>query len=154
MKRKLKYKAPPPNPKGPNNPKTATASPTTPVTAAPPLSKEVSQQQIKSMLADAAQILQQATPSVDPGITPAVPISPSPNASASGGAKPAPVTQGTPVTLESLNAQIETLRAMAQDHEVRMLAVSSDRPVYPIEEEKQVKALVRQRGYARCCALP
>ena len=41
----------------------------------PPPTKEVSQQQIRSMLADAAQILHQATlPTAPPGRVPAVPV--------------------------------------------------------------------------------
>ncbi|CAE7668070.1 unnamed protein product, partial [Symbiodinium necroappetens] len=58
------------------------------------------------------------------------------NAKTPGGAK------GTPVTLESLNAQIESLRAMTQEHEVRMLSITQEKPQASAEEEIQVKALL------------
>ena len=94
------------------------------------------------MLADAAQILQQAAPGAQPHISQAVPISPSPAPCTAASPMPGTVTQGTPVTLESLNAQIESLRAMTQEHEVRMLSITQDKPTASAEEEIQVKALL------------
>ena len=133
---KAKSKASPANPKNPAHPKTAASDPNS--AAMPPSSKEVSQQQIKSMLADAAHILQQAAPSPKT-VQQAVPISTAP---APGQAGTAGVTQGTPITLESLNAQIESLRAMTQEHEVKMISLLQERPLAPDEPEAQVKALL------------
>ena len=138
---KAKYKAPPPTNKTTGNPKNGT--PNTSATATvPPPPKEMSQQQIKSMLADAAQILHQAAPGATPNGTQAVPISPSPAPCATGGTDNSPVTQGTPVTLESLNAQIESLRAMTRDHDVRMLSLTPDAITRTSKDEAQVKALL------------
>ena len=87
-------------------------------------SSEVGSRQIKSMLADAARFLQQAIPEA-----PAVeqvsptPIAAPPQPSAS---KAAPAVQGTPVTLASLSAQLESLRAMAGNPEIRA-CTSKDR---------------------------
>ena len=93
------------------------------------------------MLADAAQILQQAVPSPKV-VQQAVPISTVPTPGSQGQAAAAAVTQGTPVTMEALNAQIDSLRAMAREHEVRMIGLVAERP--PVEEEAsaQVKALL------------
>ena len=86
------------------------------------------------MLADAAQILQQ---SVNPPVqatpvnTVPVPMS-APTAPPSVSSAPtspqshggASVAQGTPVTLAALSAQIDALRAMARDHEIKMIEVA------------------------------
>ena len=140
VEEKAKYKAPPPNPKGtPQKGNTANA----PVTAtAVPSPKEMSQQQIKSMLADAAQILQQAVPSPATPTPPAVPISPAPTPGNTGSSPVSPVTHGTPVTLEALNAQIESLRAYAQEHELKMLGMIGDNRDNLCDREVQVKALL------------
>ena len=125
---KAKYKSPPIKPKTPAGPKANDGAQAQGV--APPV-KDISQQQIKTMLADAAQILQQAVP-VTASPTPAVPISspcPPPQASQQVGSQPpqtAQVTQGVPVTLAALNAQIESLRALAQEHEVKMIEFSAE----------------------------
>ena len=91
-----------------------------------------SQQHIKSMLADAARILHQAMPdSPDTSqttstpvqavpISPAVPMSPS-----NPGTGPTSPVQGTPVTLASLSAQLETLRGLAGNYEVRTVRFSN-----------------------------
>ena len=71
-----------------------------------------------------------------------MPISSAPPPGATSNAAVNSVTRGTPVTLESLNAQIESLRAMAQDHEVRMLSVEPDRAVPRITEDAEVRALL------------
>ena len=138
---KAKYKAPPPAAKTTGNPKNGTPNASATATVPPP-PKEMSQQQIKSMLADAAQILQQAAPGNVSNVTQAVPISPSPTPCATGGTDSSPVTQGTPVTLESLNAQIESLRAMTREHEVRMLSITPDTTTRTSDDEVQVKALL------------
>ena len=137
---KAKHKSLPANPKNPANPKSnASGFPNS--TAVPPPPKEVSQQQIKSMLADAAQILQQAAPNPKP-VQQAVPISTAPQPGSQGQAGATSVTQGTPVTLESLNAQIESLRAMTQEHDVRMISLGPDETLPKDEPEVQVKALL------------
>ena len=104
----------------------------------PPAAPSSSNQQIKSMLADAALILQQAIPAPDPAGTVPIPpqVSPVPpqvhssssNAQVSSGAgfSTAPPTQGTPVTLASLSAQLEGIRAMARDYEVKAFSVAQD----------------------------
>ena len=74
---KAKYKSPPVNPKTNAPPKAAESANV--VQAQPSLSKEMSQQQIKSMLADAAQIIHQAAGSPQArsnAETAAVPMSP------------------------------------------------------------------------------
>ena len=137
---KAKNKAPSANPKGPTNPKTSQPGAANTATASPP-TKEMSQQQIKSMLADAAQILQQAVPSPK-SVQQAVPISAAPTPGAPPPVGTTAVTQGTPVTLESLNAQIDSLRAMAQEHEVRMIGIVAEGTPGKGEQEGQVKALL------------
>ena len=116
-----------------------------------PPPKEVSQQQIKSMLADAAQILQQA-------VNPPVPVTPvsavpvpmsaptAPPAAASVLTSPqnqsgSPVAQGTPVSLAALSAQIDALRAMARDHEVKMIEVDAE-VTKAIESGDTIRALL------------
>ncbi|CAE7432602.1 GIP, partial [Symbiodinium necroappetens] len=94
------------------------------------------------MLADAAKILQQATPSPLPGVQQAVPISSAPPPGNQGASTTGPVTPGTPVTLEALNAQIESLRAFAQEHELKMLKLADDRSRVLVDDEAQVKALL------------
>ena len=80
------------------------------VQAPPPPSAEANQQQIKSMLADAALILQQVMPNHGQGNeTPSAPNQAVPIASAA--APQATPVQGTPVTLASIQAQLENLRA-------------------------------------------
>ena len=104
---KAKYKAPPANPKHTGNPKGAQPGAVATAAVVPP-PKEMSQQQIKSMLADAAQILQQASPGSQGqnlGVPQAMPISPAPSPTSQGPSSNHPVTQGTPVTIESLTAQ-------------------------------------------------
>ena len=107
------------NPKGtPRNsvPKTAPEVP-----APPP--KPASQQHIKSMLADAARILQQAMPdgsSPETPIVQAVPISsPCPQPGGVNNNQPPAQAQGSPVTLASLSAQLEMLRGMSREPEIR-----------------------------------
>ena len=46
------------------------------------------------------------------------------------------------MTLEALNAQIESLRAMAQEHEARMITMIEDKAKGQAEVEVQVKALL------------
>eukprot|EP00439_Symbiodinium_sp_Y106_P047630 s3065_g6.t1 len=83
-------------------------------------------QQIKSMLADAALILQKAN-SAGQAQQVEVKAQSTPSGKAgsqsqeTSGAPSNEVTQGTPVTLASLNAQLETLRAMTRDFGVRMV---------------------------------
>ncbi|CAE7222584.1 unnamed protein product [Symbiodinium sp. CCMP2592] len=82
---------------------------------APPA--DVNQQHIKSMLADAAMILQQVMPNKEQGAgassstVQAVPIAGAPTQ--------ADPVQGTPVSLASIQAQIESLKAAARDHEAK-----------------------------------
>ena len=124
---KAKYKAPPVNPKTSPPPKVSEGGASG--NGPPPPTREVSQQQIKSMLADAAQILQQATNSpvqATPVNVTAVPMSapcppPSSTPTSPQTQSSASVAQGTPVTLAALSAQIDALRAMAQNHEIKML---------------------------------
>eukprot|EP00439_Symbiodinium_sp_Y106_P064578 s3902_g10.t1 len=143
---KAKYKSPPAPPKHSN---ARTNEGTGQTQGSATAGKDLSQQQIKSMLADAAAILQQAAPpSNSAGQTPvaAVPISPSPPApSSTGGAPTSPaarVTQGTPVTLESLNAQIESLRSLAREYEVKMISVDPEAHGVSLDAHPQIKALL------------
>ena len=106
---KAKFRFPPPNPKGPVNPEATDAGPAP--SSGHSLNKDNTQQHIKSMLADAAMLLQQAVPSTSlPGATavPAVPISPAPKgpgpAAGNVGQADNTVTPGTPVTLAALSA--------------------------------------------------
>ena len=92
----------------------------------PPPPAPDSQQQIKSMLADAALILQQAMPQregavTSEGATTGVPIASPPKAPSSG------VAQGTPVTLASLSAQLDSLRAMTREYEAKMMRFEEER---------------------------
>ena len=110
------------SPKNNNNPKT-TSSSELPVPPPPPAASN-KDAMLKSMLADAAAILHQTVPNQvgesTPQGQPPVPISPPP-------AKATPqansVTQGTPVTIESLAAQLEGLRTLAQNYEARTCIV-------------------------------
>ena len=75
------------------------------------------------MLADAARFLQQAIPEAStPEQTAPAPI-PGPPQPPMGKATAA--VQGTPVTLASLSAQLESLRAMASNPEIRALTVGN-----------------------------
>ncbi|CAE7775417.1 RE1 [Symbiodinium sp. CCMP2592] len=124
---KAKVKAPPLGPKGPPPPPKASDNSTQQATVAGS-GKEMTQQQIKTMLADAAVILQQAAPvstNAQSPPHPAVPISPSPQPNASVPANP-PVTPGTPVSLAAISAQIDTLRALAREHEIRMVSANEE----------------------------
>ena len=101
------------------------------------------------MLADAAAILQQAAPSgkpADPPPAPAVPISPCPQVpSSTGGAPTSPtasVTQGTPVSLAALSAQIESLRSLARDYEAKMLTMEAEAMSASVGCEPDLKALL------------
>ena len=75
------------------------------------------------MLADAARILQQAMPDGPPPEAPivqAIPISsPCPQPAGVNNNQPSAQAQGGPVTLASLSAQLEMLRGMSRDHEIR-----------------------------------
>ena len=110
------------SPKNNNNPKTALPA-EHPVPPPPPAVSN-KDAMLKSMLADAAAILHQTVPNQVGESTsqrpPPVPISPAP-------AKATPqansVTQGTPVTIESLAAQLEGLRTLAQNYEARTCIV-------------------------------
>ena len=85
----------------------------------------MSNQQIKSMLADAALILQQSMPSsVNQDQTQAVNPGDA-NSAASRPPSQPQATQGTPVTLASLSAQLESIRSMAREHEIRMFRVDN-----------------------------
>ncbi|CAE7252421.1 GIP [Symbiodinium sp. CCMP2592] len=92
---------------------------------APPAS-DANQQQIKSLLADAAWILQQSMPTTQsPGVesvptVPATPVPAQPLATQAQASSTAPV-QGTPVTLASLSAQLDTLRGLSRDPEIRVI---------------------------------
>ncbi|CAE7838747.1 RE1 [Symbiodinium sp. CCMP2592] len=127
---KAKFKSPPPNPKNTANPKASDANLPNPSGTVP--TKDSAHQHIKSMLADAALLLQQAVPTATPTVptVPAVPISPAPKAPSGVNANSAPtsptVAQGTPVTLAALSAQIDSLRALAQEHEIRAISVKSE----------------------------
>ena len=141
---KAKHKMPPSTPKNAAHPKGNANNPSS-APGVPPPPKEVSQQQIKTMLSDAAQILQQAVPvqCTPPGaVQQAVPISSGAPPAAPGATGRAGVTQGTPVTLESLNAQIDSLRAMAQEHEVRMISLVSQDSNLAEKVEVGVRALL------------
>ena len=147
---KAKHKSPPGNPKASASPKAAE----TPQGAQgfPSSAKDMSQQHIKSMLADAAQILQQAAPTVPAmpvGASPAVPISSpcSPPQQVSNPVSPqsnqaTPVAQGVPVTLAALSAQIESLRALARDHEVRMIRFSAEVGKDTLDVDGDARALL------------
>ena len=114
---------------------------------------EVGNQQIKSTLADAARFLQQAIPETPQAeqVSP-TPIAAPPQPTAS---KAAPAVQGTPVTLASLSAQLESLRAMAGNPEIRTCMVEGQVATRTmndlLEEQSKLRAVVQ--GYeARICA--
>ena len=141
-KAKFKSSAPPPKPPNPkaSDSRAQNSSGST---------KDLSQQQIKSMLADAAAILQQAAPNPSvggPATVTAVPISPSPQPpSSTGGAPTSPtnqVTPGTPVTLASLNAQIESLRSLAREYEIKMIWTEPEANRATVDSDPGVKALL------------
>ena len=98
------------------------------IPAPPPVSvsgPDASQQHIKSLLADAALILQQTLPpnpgpAASPAAVPAAPAPAPPSGVPVKAGQPTPV-QGTPVTLASLSAQLDQLRSLARDPEVRTL---------------------------------
>ena len=111
---------PPPPPKAAGEASVAQATPTTPVASQDP------QQQIKSMLADAALILQQAMPSRGNVSSDQQGHVPAPPASGQSGFSSAEVTPGTPVTLASLSAQIDSLRSRTHEYEAKMLRFDED----------------------------
>ena len=103
--------------KGQPNPKTPSVPQPPP---APAPNNNMSNQQIKSMLADAALILQQSMPQ-NPPQGPAAQSSP--NVTNTSGTSAQQTAQGTPATLASLSAQLESIRSMASEHEIRMTQV-------------------------------
>ena len=119
------------SPKNTNNPRQHSETPLPPPPPAP-TGKDVA---FKTMLADAAAILQQSVPTQGGNIQqaaghPPVPISSAPaKATNTAGPSPSPqanlVTPGTPVTIEALAAQLEGLRSLAQGHEARACMVES-----------------------------
>ena len=100
-----------------------------PAEKAPPPTKDVNNQAIKSMLADAARILQQAMPETTDGNmsqpVPAQPVPMCPPPSQPNTVTPQ-TTTGTPVTLASLSAQLESLRSLAREHEIRVVTVEEE----------------------------
>ena len=147
---KAKHKSPPTNPKHQSAPKTSEGSQAPP--SGPPPSKDITPQSVKSMLADAAQILQQAVPTVPaapvsppPAVPISVPCNPPQQMSTSSPPQSQPntsVAQGVPVTLAALSAQIESLRALARDHEVRMIQFSAEVSKAVPEAEGEGQALL------------
>ncbi|CAE7436865.1 unnamed protein product [Symbiodinium sp. CCMP2592] len=138
-KAKSKAKGPPQRP----------GSTATPIPPPPPAATEANQQ-IKSMLADAARMLQEAMPPAA-----AIPVetlssgnqanpvqahvaSPPPKA------HPSATVQGTPVTLASLSAQLDILRAMTRDPEVKTCSV----PLHDDQSANQVKSDLGQAPVA------
>ena len=116
--------------------------------------REVGNQQIKSMLADAARFLQQAMPeqpAPEPNTATPIPGPPQPPS-----AKAQPTVQGTPVTLASLSAQLESIRALAGDPGVRaVFANESQVEVCTMKElltqQCELKTVVQQYE-ARLCS--
>ena len=105
--------------KGPNAGRVDPASASVPP---PPPVPSGESQQIKSMLADAALLLQQAMPKNTQ--VPDAPVQAVPKTAAGGTQTSAGnVAQGTPVTLASLSAQLETLRSMSREFGVRTVRV-------------------------------
>ena len=106
------------------------------------------QQHIKSMLADAARFLQQVAPPPPGSVTQDPPVAavPIPGAPTPPNAKASPTTpvQGTPVTLASISAQLETLRAMASDPQVRALE-----PGVPCEDGVSMAVMCENRASLR-----
>ncbi|CAE6966844.1 GIP [Symbiodinium sp. CCMP2592] len=93
------------------------------VTSPPPPPAGTDARQIKSMLADAALILQQAAPVAAEAQQPqSTPVNTS-TQDATGGA-PSGVTPGTPVTLAALQAQLDSLRSMTRDFGVRTVTTA------------------------------
>ncbi|CAE7807929.1 unnamed protein product [Symbiodinium sp. CCMP2592] len=117
-------------------------------------------QQIKSMLADAARFLQQAVPPPPPAAPgtaqppTANPISGSPVTPQAKAPAPATV-QGTPVTLASLSAQLDNLRAMVGNPEIRTCRVEpSDDEDIPLSDLVKGRAALREmveRYEAKVC---
>ncbi|CAE7852764.1 GIP, partial [Symbiodinium necroappetens] len=91
------------------------------VSPPPPPAQQDSQQQIKSMLADAAMILQQAMPPRTQGSGDQVGQAANNQVASTANVAPGEVTPGTPVTLASLSAQLDSLRSMTRDYEARMM---------------------------------
>ena len=114
--------------KAPPNPKSSPEPARGPQPASQP--SEANHQHIKSLLADAALLLQQSFPTTtgsgpeQPSATPATPIA-SPPSSVPGAPKASqpPPVQGTPVTLASLSAQLDQLRSLTREPEVRTCMV-------------------------------
>ena len=130
-----------------------TTSESTPVGSQGVGGPEVGSQQIKSMLADAARFLQQAMPEapVAEQVSPtpiAAPPQPNPG-------KAAPAVQGTPVSLASLSAQLESLRAMAGNPEIRActLGEATESPTMSdlVGQQCELRAIV-QGFEARICS--
>ena len=114
-----------PKPKGPRQGSGPKATPDGSRASQPSAqSGEAGQQQIKSMLADAARFLQQTIPPAPPAATEAGPpptVFPIPSSPAQSQPKASAqaTVQGTPVTLASLSAQLDHLRAMVGNPEIR-----------------------------------
>ena len=107
--------------KAPNPPKQPPGS--SPVPPPPQPASDTNQQQIKSLLADAARILQQTMPSpnvIDGQNVPVASATQGLSGPPSAKASAPPPVQGTPVTLASLSAQLDSLRAMTRDPEVKV----------------------------------
>ena len=119
-KNEERAKARPPRPQG--NPKPG--ADTVHQTSQPSQGADANQQHIKSMLADAARFLQQTIPQQGPPVSDpvqqatAVPIPTSPPPPNPKASTQTPV-QGAPVTLASLSAQLDSLRAMVGNPEIR-----------------------------------
>ena len=118
-----------------SHPKGSNSSRQVPEPPAPPM-KDSNSQTIKSMLADAARILHGAMPettdgaSAAPGTATAVPMSAPPSQPTTVTSQP---TQGTPVTLASLTAQLESLRSLAREHEIRAIRVEEEHRTFEPE---------------------
>ena len=98
----------------------------------PPPNAPTESQQIKSMLADAAVLLQQAMPSGQQSgsdSTTTAPVNqPATGTTQDSTGASSGVTPGTPVTLASLNAQLESLRSMTRDFGVRAFRTLEEEP--------------------------
>ena len=110
---------------GPKGSARASVEAVSAVPAPPPPPAADSQQQIKSMLADAALILQQAMPQRD-GTVAGETVAPGPIAGPPKAPSPG-VAQGTPVTLASLSAQLDSLRAMTREYEAKMMRFEEEK---------------------------
>ncbi|CAE7336965.1 GIP, partial [Symbiodinium sp. CCMP2456] len=128
---KAEAKAQPKAPRQPKNTPEGQQQPTAPVGEA-----NATQQQIKSMLADAARFLQQAIPPTGDAPPTASPIAATPVAPPAKAAS-ASAFQGTPVTLASLSAQLESLRAMTGNPEAKMTTFPDKVPVTLAGDAKQ-----------------